>query len=180
MEATKIIIENWPKTNDLLGYIPVIIAIVAVAVSLYSIYLTRQSFIKSYRPYVWGSNYGVIAPDKQTIIPIPHRVGYRVKNSPAKITRTEIRISLNKETLFVHTDENLVRFPDERSEWDFGIAEKDFKKIMNRSHEDKSKLVRFISLEYSSLGGGKIYHYRLEQSFEPSENQWKDTNEKAD
>ena len=179
MDITKVIIENWPKTNSLLVYIPIIIAIIALGASLYSVLLTRKAFISSHRPYVWAINYGVNDPDKKTIIPIPFRVGYRVKNSPARIIRTEVKINLNMEPLFVQAEENLVRFPDERSEWSFSIGEEDFKKIINRSNEDKSKLVRLISIEYSSLDGGKIYHYKLQQSFNPIENQWKDTSEKA-
>ena len=180
MDATKVIIENWPKTNHLLVYIPLFIALFALAVSLYSAYLTRKSFIMSHRPYVWGGNYGVLDDVKKTIIPIPHRVGYRIKNSPARIIRTEVKINIDKETLFIDTNENLVRFPDDKSEWTFGIGTKAFEKIMDRSDEEKSKLVRLILLEYSSLGGGKIYHYKLEQSFEPAENRWKDIFEKAD
>jgi len=180
MDVTKVIIENLPKTNYLLVYIPIIIATFALAVSVCSIYLTSKSFITSHRPYVWASNYGVIDSDKKTIIPIPHRVGFRVKNSPARIIRMEVKISLNNETLLVHTYENLVRFPDEASEWSFSISEEHFKEIMNRSNEDKSRLLRLISLEYSSLDGGKTYHYKLQQSFSPTENQWKDTSEEAD
>lgn len=180
MDTTKVIIENWPKTNPLLAYIPLIIAIIALGASLYSVNLTRRAFIVSHRPYVWAGNYGVIDSDKKTITPIPFRVSYRVKNSPARIIRTEVKINLNMEPLFVQTEENLVRFPDERSEWSFTIGEENFKKIMNRSNEDKAKLVRLISIEYSSLDGGKIYHYKLQQSFEPIENQWKDNSEKAD
>jgi len=180
MDATKVIIENWPKTNHLLVYIPLFIALVALGVSLYSAYLTRKSFIKSHRPYVWADNYGVIDSEKKSIIPIPHKVAFRIKNSPARIIKMEVKISLDKETLFVSTKENFVRFPDETSEWGFGIGKEDFDKIMNRPDEDKSKLVRLISLEYSSLDGGEIYPYKLEQSFEPSENQWKDTSVEAD
>lgn len=180
MDALKVVIENWPKTNHLLAYVPIIIAIIALAVSLYSVYLTRKTFIATHRPYVWGGSHGVVDSDKKIIIPIPFRIGYRVKNSPARIIRTEVEINLNTESLFAHTQENIVRFPDEKSEWTFSIGEEDFKKIMNRSDEDKSKLSRLISIEYSSLGDGKIYHYELQQSFNPIENQWKDTSEKAD
>jgi hypothetical protein len=180
MDTIKVVIENWPKTKLLLEYIPIIIAVIALAVSLYSVYLTRRSFIASHRPYVWGSNYGVLDPEKKTIIPIPFRVGYRVKNSPAKIIRTEVKINLIAEPLFVQTERNIVRFPDERSEWSFSIGKENFIKIMNRSNEDIAKLSRLISIEYSSLDGGKIYHYKLQQSFDPTENQWKDASEEAD
>ncbi len=179
MDVTKVIIENWPKKNHILEYLPIIIAVTAVVISLYSAYLTRRSFIASHRPYVWASNYGVIDHDKKTIIPIPHRVGYRVKNSPAKIISTEVTIRLNNKILLSHKDENIVRFPDESSEWNFSIGKADFKKIMNRSNEDKTKLIRYISVKYSSLNGGKSYHYELQQTFDPMENQWKDKLEKS-
>lgn len=179
MNSLKVIVENWPK-KDLLEYIPLVIAIIALAVSLYSVCLTRKSFIASHRPYVWASNYGVIDQDRKTIIPIPFRVGYRVKNSPAKIIQTEVKITLNAETLLMHTDRDMVRFPDERSDWTFSIGEEDFAKIMRRSNDDKAKLSRIMSIEYSALDGGKTYHYKLQQSFNPNENQWKDISEDAD
>jgi hypothetical protein len=179
MDTIKVIVENWPKTKLLLEYMPVVIAVIALGVSLYSVYLTRKAFIASHRPYVWGSNYGFIDPDRKTIIPIPFRVLYRVKNAPARIIRTEVTISLSAEPLLTSIEANIVRFPDDRSEWSFGIGEENFKKIMNRSNEDKAKLSRLISLKYSSLDGGKTYYYKLKQSFSPAENQWKDTSEEA-
>ena len=178
MNLLKVIVENWPK-KDLFEYIPLGIAIIALAVSLYSVYLTRKSFIASHRPYVWATNYGVIDQERK-IIPTPFIVGYRVKNSPAKIIQTKVKIILNAETLLVHTDRDMVRFPDERSEWTFSIGEEDFAKIMLRSNADKAKLARIMSIEYSALDGGKTYHYKLQQSFNPNENQWKDISEDAD
>jgi hypothetical protein len=35
-------------------------------------------------------------------------------------------------------------------------------------------------IEYSSLGGGKIYHYKLHQSFNIVDNQWENITEEAD
>lgn len=179
MDIIKVIIENWPKTNYLLESIPIIIAIIALAVSLHSVYLTRKSFIASHRPYVWASSYGLIDSGKK-IIPIPSQVAYRIKNSPARIIKTEVKISLYKEMLFVHTTNNIVRFPDETSEWGFSFGKEEFEKIMNRSDEDKSKLIRIISLEYSSLNGGKIYNFKIQQSFNLIDNQWKNISEEAD
>lgn len=178
MDTVNVIVENWPKKN-LLEYIPVVIAVIALVLSLYSVFLTRSSFIASHRPYVWATNYGVIDPDRKTIIPIPFRVAYRVTNAPARIVRTQVTISLSTKPVLTHEETNLVRFPDDRSEWSFGIGEEEFKKLMNRSEEDKAKLSRLIMVEYSSLDGGKTYHYRLQQSFSPAENQWKDISEEA-
>ena len=180
MDTLKVIVENWPKTKYLLEHTPIFIALIALAVSLYSVHLTKKSFIAAHRPYVWASNYAVKDPDKKTVIPIPFRLGYRVKNAPAKIVMTEVKINLGAEQLFIHADQNIVRFPDEKSEWSFTIGNDDFKRIMDRPDEEKSKLVRLISLTYSSLDGGKIYHYKLQQSFNTADNQWKDISEEAD
>jgi hypothetical protein len=179
MDVTKVIIENWPNTNILLQSIPIIIAVIALGISLYTIHLTRKSFIASHRPYVWGGNYGVIDLDKKTISPIPHRVIYRVKNAPAKILESKVKITLNGESLLNHKNINFVRFPDEKSEWNFGIGEAKYKQIMNRSVENQANLLRHISIKYSLLGGGEKYKYTLEQSFVPADNQWKDKTEQA-
>lgn len=180
MDTVKVIVENWPKTKHFLEYMPVVIAVIALLVSLYSVYLTRNAFIASHRPYVWASNYGVIDADRKTIIPIPFRVAYRVKNAPARILRAEVKINLGAKELLAHSDHNMVRFPDERSEWSFSISKDQFEEIMNRPVDEKGKLSRLISVEYSSLDGGKNYNYKLVQSYSPAENQWKDTNEEAD
>jgi len=174
MDSIKVIIENWPTTNYLINSIPIIIAIIALIVSLYSVYLTRKSFIASYRPYVWAMSYGVIDQKNKTIIPVPHKLAYRVKNSPAKIIFSKIKIDLNDKELFSDITKNLVRFPDDTSEWAFGISEEQFQQIMNHSPKEKSNLIRIISLKYSSINGGNVYSYNLRQTFNPKENQWKD------
>ena len=176
---TKVIIEKLPKTPWYKDWIPIIIAIIALITSLISMNWTRKEIIKNNRPYVWASNYGVIDTEEKTIIPIPFRLGFRVKNNPAKIIRVDFIISYNSEKIFKHVIENVVRFPDENSEWTFSIGQDDFKKIMNRSDEEKRNLKREIKIKYSALDGDKIYHYKLIQSFEPLDNQWKDINENA-
>jgi hypothetical protein len=76
--------------------------------------------------------------------------------------------------------ENIVRFPDEKSEWSYSIGKIDFEKIMNRPDSDKINLTRLIFIKYTALGGGKEYQYQLNQLFEPTENQWKDIYENAE
>jgi divalent metal cation (Fe/Co/Zn/Cd) transporter len=184
MDVTKVVIENWLKANYLSIYIPIIIAIIALCISAYSIYTTRKIFVESHRPYVWASNYEDPEHEKSTIMgigqPFSFSAACHVKNSPARIIRAELKINLNMETLFVHTEKNAVKFPDEMSLWEFDINMEDHEKIMSRSNEDKFKLVRLISLEYSTLDGGRIYHYNLEQSYIPILHQWGNTNEKTD
>jgi len=73
----------------------------------------------------------------------------------------ELKMNLNMKTLSVHTERDMVRFPDEMYEWSFDMSMDDFDKIRTRTYEAKSKLVRLVSLKYSSLNGGKIYNYNL-------------------
>jgi len=148
--------------------------------SLISLQWTRNENIKRARPFVWASNYRVIANDIKTIVPIPFRIACRVKNSPARIIQMDVKVILNMNELITHTQKDFVRFPDETSEWSFSFGQTDFEKLMNRPINEKSNLIRVISIVYSALDGGKTYHYRLEQLFIPAENQWKDTLEKAD
>ena len=177
MDATKIIIENWPKTNLFLTCIPIIVAIIALVVSLSSLYFTNKSFSISHRPYVWALSYAVPDPENKTLIQIPYRMGCFVNNSPAKIKKIELKINLDKETLFSLVEKNLVRFPLANSEWTVSIGQKDYENIMNRPEEEQAKLLRIVTMEYSALGGGKTYHYKQVQSFIPADNQWKDINE---
>jgi hypothetical protein len=180
-DVTKVVIENWPKTNYFSVYIPIIIAIIVLSISLYSIFLTRKIFVESHRPYVTASSYAFIDHDKNTIIPVPSKVRFCVINSPARIIRAQVKINLNMETLLVSPPkENFVKIPLEESEWSFEFYKEDFDKIMDRPNEDKSKLVRLISVEYSSLDGGKIYHFKLKQSFIPIANRWIDIEEEAE
>lgn len=180
IDTTKVMIENWPNNPWHKDWIPILIAVIALFTSVVSLYWTRQEFIKTSRPYVWASNYGVIDSERKTIIPIPFRFAFRVKNNPARIIKVDIEIKYNAEKLFSHVIENIVRFPDETSEWTFSISQAEFQEIMNRSDEDKKKLIRTIEIKYSSLDGGKIYKYKLKQTFEPLDNQWKDTDENAE
>jgi len=71
-------------------------------------------------------------------------------------------------------------FPNEKSEWSFAIGKDKFEEIMNRPDIEKNNLKRFITLNYSSLDGGKIYHYSLEQLFVVAENNWIEKKEDAD
>lgn len=180
MDTTKVIIENWPNDSWIKDWIPIIIAVIALITSIISLHWTRIEYVKSSRPYVWAINYGVIDNDKKTIIQIPFKVGFRVKNSPARIITGNIDILDVSNKIFSEKFEKLIRFPDEASEWSFTIGTEDFNQMMNRPDEMKRNLIRKIKLKYSSIDGGKVYYYELHQKFEPLDNQWSDIYEYAD
>ncbi len=179
MESIKIFIENWPTTNWVAQYTPIVIAAIAVIVSLYSAYLSRRSFDLSSRPYVWASSYGVVDQGKRHIDPVPQRVGYRVKNAPAKVLESLISVNLGDEQIFSHNEQNFVRFPDESSEWSFAIGQDSFESIMNKYDTSDQPLIRKVDVKYMALSGGRKYKYSLVQEYIKSENQWKDIGSQA-
>jgi len=184
MDTIKSPIEMLSPTqsyNSLFSiYIPIIIALLSLLTSIYSLYITREQFRKSTRPFVWALNYAVVDNTNNTLIPIPWRVAFRVRNSPAKILQSIITIKLHSDTLINHIEKNYVRFPDERSEWTFGISKEDFERLMNLSDEKKVELERIISIKYSAIDYGKTYNFLLKQKFSPIDNQWLDIYLEAD
>jgi len=163
-----------------MALIPLGIAIIALISSLFSMYFTRKEFRMAHRPFVWAMNYGFFDNSKSTIVSVPRRVAFRVKNSPAKIIRQKILINLDTKNIFSSDKKDFVRFPDEASEWSFDIGAEEFNKIIDQFHKNTSKLIRIISTQYTSLDGGKIYYHKLEQSFNPADNSWKDIKTEAD
>jgi hypothetical protein len=179
MDKIRVLIDNWQKDPWYHDWIPIFIAVISLIVSLFSLYWSRKDNIISHRPYVWANNYGVIDNVNKTIISIPFRIAFRVKNSPAKILSLQISISANSKQLFENTESNFVQFPDESSEWNFGFDKVTFDKIMDRTIDEKRNLIRKVEITYSSLDGGKIYNYKLVQAFIPEDNQWRKTDEVA-
>ena len=175
METFKIIIDNLPETSWMETYIPILIAIIAVVISLYSAYLSRKSFSLSTRPYVWASSYGVIDQNNKSIIPVPASLGYRVINSPTQVLKNEVIISLGDKEIFSHKECNFVRFPDGTSEWSFSIGKDDYDSIIEQYECSEESLVRTVDIIYKSLNGAEKYCYSLKQEFIMKDNQWIDT-----
>ena len=80
---------------------------------------------------------------------------------------------------FKYEATDMVRFPDERSEWSFSLSEDTYGQIMNRLQHERTSLIRTIEIHYAWLDGRRQYHFKLTQSFDPSDNQWKDERETA-
>jgi hypothetical protein len=179
MEPLKIIIDNWPSTSWMTTYSPILIAGVALLVSLYSAHLSRKSYRLSSRPYVWASSYGVIDQAKNTIIPVAQRLGYCVTNAPTKIIQNTVKVLLGDREVFSHSDNDFVRFPDGSSEWSFSIGESEFTKILSEYKSSGESLSRKVNVSYSSLDGGKEYSYTLIQEYIETDSQWKDISSQA-
>ena len=172
MRKLHIDVENWPRPNYIEKYIPILIAFLALAVSGYSAYFTRESFVISQRPYVWATNYGYVNEQKK-IQPVPQVIAFRVTNVPARIFRQEITIFYEQRKVFHSITSNTVQFPDTRSEWTFSIGNEEFAKILADA-DKQSQLIRSVIIHYSALDGGKMYRFELGQSYDPISNQWSD------
>jgi hypothetical protein len=179
VEPIKIAIQNWPESNGLYDNLSTIIAILAFAASIYSAYLSRVALISSKRPFVWGMSYGVIDENQKTITPIPHRLALRVSNAPAQIKMQSVRVTLNTAVLLEHIETDFVRFPDDRSEWNFSIGESDFVAIINKIRGSADVAFRVIVINYKAVDGNSTYTYELHQKFDKNENQWRNYKEKS-
>jgi hypothetical protein len=160
-----------------------LIAILALIATIYSLYLTRVQYIKSSRPYVWINNVYSTDQNSKLLIQVPSMMSCNVLNAPARFLQTNVKITLDTTELFNQTERNLIRYPNEKTDWTIEITSDNFNKIINRPPNEQEKLRRIISIDYSSIGRGrfrKTYHYKLEQSYLPYKNQWTDISVEAD
>ncbi len=160
-----------------------IIALCALVVSIYSLYVNNLSFIQNSRPYVYAMSYAIQDANTKLLIPQPQKLLYKVLNRPAKILRVEISLVLREGTiesvLYYNDDKNnAVRFPAQDSQWWFSFGTNDYKMYMNNLA--KGDIYRNVAIEYQALGGGTKYHYELQQKYDTLENDWKSKSETSD
>ncbi len=172
MKPIQIIVENWPSTDYLAVYIPVCISIIALAAALYSAKISRESLQLSTRPYVWALSYSRIVGE--TLHPEPALLAFKVMNAPARIVLSKLTVMVGDSPELVHTDRNIVRYPDTNSEWNFGIGMAEFDSLLAQHRTLGQPMKRVVEVTYAALGGTKIYTYRLTQNYIDSDGQWRD------
>jgi hypothetical protein len=169
MNSVPITVTNWPSA-DVGTIATVFIALISLAVALYSANLSRNTAILASRPYVWAANYVVISDAKNTLVPRPDMLMLRVYNSPANIIRQCVNFYIGDDHILGHCDENFVRFPDDKSEWTFSLGTKDFRELFNRQNPEN--IERHVEVSFKAIGGSITYTYSLKQRFNPPDNQW--------
>jgi len=168
MEPLNVVIDNWQTNSWFETWVPIIIAVIALATSVISLYLTKVQFRKSSRPFICAMSYANLE-NKQ----LPSLVAYRITNNPANIFSSRVIIQLNNEKLLDHQEKDFVRYNTSDSEWFFQVGKQMFDKIIE-NYSNNPELRRIIKLEYSALDGGKKYNFSLIQKFVSEDNQWKD------
>lgn len=172
-------VSKQQTKKDHIG-IPILISFLALIATIISLYMTRVQYIKSVRPFVYACNFNAKVSEGNNVIAMPNMVAVRVHNAPARIQQLDIKILLNGNTLFHLSQKNLLIYPDERADWNWDIRKDIFELIMNRSDDEKSKLIRKVTIDYYSLDSHKKYYFRMEQSFLIDQNQWGMISEEAD
>ena len=168
MEAKRVIVENLPKPKrweqENAG---IIIALLAVLVSLYSLRLAQKEFIAAHRPYVFASprritKNGTATMDVNTFI-------LRCLNAPAKITNQNVNCLVlktkeNGEEELIKTipvserSDSDVIYPSENTSTQITILNNLIKKnILSTNPEDELRIK--VRLEYKELSTNRTYYF---------------------
>ena len=168
-EAYRVIVDNMPTSNWTETWSPIIIAAIAVILSLFSMYWSRVEMRQNSRPYIWAANWVINGAHANNLM------GIKVKNNPAFIFSRTVRIMLDDQVL--HTDHrtSYVMFPDDASHWTAGMDRIPFQQMMNNLGPNVARLKRHVEIQYGILDqGSRRYQFSMEQTFDPVTNQWDD------
>ena len=180
MDVIEVVVEVSLSQNPwYVEWVPIIIAICALIVSVLSLYWSRIQHRNSSRPFMWFMDFG-ITDQNQRIIMRPEMIAIRTTNAPAlvKEARYDYYILSGDTKRIIHSQQetNFVRFPDTRSQNTYTVG--DFREnIINCQPEDIVE--RFLRIEYSSLSKGKKYTYESLAKYDLTEQRWRYTYEKA-
>lgn len=169
MHPIKVKIDNWQDTPWTELWIPIIIAVISLIVSLYSIYLTRKQFTLSTRPYMQAAGFWDL--DLKKIL--NDRFNISVTNSPAHIKSMEIKL-MHKDLVFSERSENSFQFPVEGSTHYYAFKQTDMDAIMAAAIGDENNVYRSIEIIYTKLGGGKEYRTYMKNRFQGIGGTWEE------
>ena len=176
-KTQRVFVENLPKPKGWLQEnAGIIIALLALAISLYSAYLSREEFITAHRPYVYVSDR---KNDNSTID--VKSVLLHCLNAPAKIIDQEfcyvvIETNGNDEEKVIKTipwtslpTSNTLYPSEETSSQVF--CKYDFKKEILEKYP-KVKLKIKIKIDYKELSSDRTYHFEVSWDYNGMYNVW--------
>jgi hypothetical protein len=179
MDRKKVFIENWPKTKPLLlEWAPIIVAIIAVGFSGYSMYLSRKGFIASHRPYVWAGTHGYLDNNNKVVVDV-NTLRKLCLNAPAKIIVQEysyivVKEDGSKDTILKESGiEKFIMYPADpkvSQEWHTMDANK-----LNSAINDPSikKILRKVRIEYKEVSSNRKYFFEGEWEYNKERKDWK-------
>ena len=178
MDVVKVVVENWPKAKPLLlEWVPVIIAGVAIIISIYSIYLSRKDFIASHRPYVWAATFSNPVPNKMIN---DSTVMISCVNAPAIRTREEYTYIAEKSEGcedILHTDSELkmqVIYPvgPEKNQVTYTMS--GYSKLREAIDDMKiRRILRRVRIDYKEISSNREYFFEGEWEYDREGQTWK-------
>ena len=152
-----------------------LISIFAFGVSILSYFIARKNFSFSHRPYAWVENLSYLNEKNELISP-PNQVMYRVLNSPAYIKKEYFEYYIidekgNKTIIVKQEYKNIIRYPDDKSEYTNTSASVT-DDIIN-SLKDNQELERIIKIDYSWLGFEEKYYFEANWRFDKNSKIWR-------
>ena len=170
---TKVFIENLPEQSHwIINWSPIIIALLALIVSLLSLRWAIYQFRASSRPYVWAMNFATLNESQQLINQL-HTVAIKVSNNPARISSISYEfyylVNGERKVLHSHKADSHVLFPDGFSQFTYTYAE--FEEEREKLSE-KLHICRNVEIEYSDLSSKTSYTYSNTSRLLHGKNQW--------
>jgi hypothetical protein len=181
MNSTKVFIENLPPPQEwYVTWIPIIIALCAIIVSLYSLYLSRRQYRDSSRPFLFSLTNYLAIQNNGAPFHRPEILPYKIINAPAIIKKMKIEFYIQsgpqKTVLHLAEITDLSIFPADMTESSYNYAE--LSEDLSLCTGD-STLKRHVRFDYTALSGGKKYFFEAESEYNFADNTWKRGIEKA-
>jgi len=151
--------------REIAKHLSIMIAVLALIASIYSLYLSREELAIAHRPYVYEICRQTNKNDK--VVMDTNTVLFACRNAPAKITEKEfsyITVQADENGNDIATTRYKVKDPGEQilyptdppsSQW---TVLYDFKKEI-LDHDPKIKLRRKVRIEYKEFSSDRAYYF---------------------
>ena len=181
MDAMRVIVDELPPAPWYNTWMPILIAALAVGVSLYSLHLSAMHYKNSARPYVWVK--AKVYLDKNDLMrPDSSVMLIFVDNAPAQVKRISLRCYFESEkgsqdVVYETEETDIVWFPNRDAlqflEWSTGID-----KARTKS-QNLANLRLAIKIQYRALSDDTVYSFDGVWRFVPGPDRWTDEYRKA-
>jgi hypothetical protein len=187
IEAQRVFVENLPKPRSWWKEYAFIIAVLALCISIYSAYLSRQEFIAAHRPYVFASprnitNNSIATMDVNTFI-------LRCLNAPAKIVEQNVECQVVKpkkngeeevtETIPVNKRlDHHTLYPSENTTTQITVRHCLIKDILATNPESELRIR--VRVDYKELSGDRRYFFEGNWDYNRLYNVWEINNIRGD
>ena len=171
--------EVRPAYDMVVDWLPIILSLLAFAISIYSVYVATKQFEMSSRPYVWAMNHAFV-DGNNTLKEQPSHFQIICNNAPALIVFAEYKFYLcdgdEKKLLHEFRIENEILHPHEKTQYTYGW---DGFASTFTGLEKEQRLFREIRLAYRPFGSKRSYFFEQASFLDARQPVWTHTNQHA-